>query len=133
MFNITSIHARQIMDSRGNPTIECDIELSNGAFGRAAVPSGASTGTFEALELRDGDDTYMGKGVATAVKHVNEIIAQQHDAMLKHPKIGGDFPYRTFEVDADELENVTRKGDRKVMIALAAYFGTTRLIDNMVF
>jgi enolase len=75
MFSIKKIHARQIMDSRGNPTIECDIELSNGAFGRAAVPSGASTGTFEALELRDGDDTYMGKGVATAVKHVNEIIA----------------------------------------------------------
>ncbi|MBR4892251.1 MAG: phosphopyruvate hydratase [Alphaproteobacteria bacterium] len=75
MFNITKIHARQIMDSRGNPTIECDIELSGGAFGRAAVPSGASTGTFEALELRDGGDTYMGKGVLTAVKNVNEIIA----------------------------------------------------------
>ncbi len=75
MFNIKKIHARQIMDSRGNPTIECDIELSGGAFGRAAVPSGASTGTFEALELRDGGNTYMGKAVFTAVKNVNEIIA----------------------------------------------------------
>ena len=75
MFEIKSIHARQIMDSRGNPTIECDIELTNGAFGRAAVPSGASTGTFEALELRDGGNAYMGKGVLTAVKNVNEIIA----------------------------------------------------------
>ena len=75
MFNITQIHARQIMDSRGNPTIECDIRLSGGACGRAAVPSGASTGSFEALELRDGGAAYMGKGVLTAVKNVNEIIA----------------------------------------------------------
>ncbi|MBE6458094.1 MAG: phosphopyruvate hydratase [Alphaproteobacteria bacterium] len=75
MFEIKKIHARQIMDSRGNPTIECDIELADGSFGRAAVPSGASTGTFEALELRDGGNNYMGKGVLTAVKNVNEIIA----------------------------------------------------------
>ncbi len=75
MFEIKSIHARQIMDSRGNPTIECDVTLSGGAFGRAAVPSGASTGSFEALELRDGGNAYMGKGVMTAVKNVNEIIA----------------------------------------------------------
>lgn len=75
MFSITKVHARQIMDSRGNPTIECDIELSGGARGRAAVPSGASTGSFEALELRDGGNAYMGKGVLTAVKNVNEIIA----------------------------------------------------------
>ncbi|MBQ8294211.1 MAG: phosphopyruvate hydratase [Alphaproteobacteria bacterium] len=75
MLNIKKVHARQIMDSRGNPTIECDIELEGGAFGRAAVPSGASTGSFEALELRDGGNSYMGKGVLNAVKNVNEIIA----------------------------------------------------------
>lgn len=75
MYSIKKVHARQIMDSRGNPTIECDIELSGGGFGRAAVPSGASTGSFEALELRDGGTAYMGKGVLTAVKNVNEIIA----------------------------------------------------------
>ena len=75
MFTIEKIHARQIMDSRGNPTIECDITLSGGAFGRASVPSGASTGSFEALELRDGGNAYMGKGVSTAVKNVNKIIA----------------------------------------------------------
>ncbi len=75
MYEIKSVHARQIMDSRGNPTVECDIVLSGGARGRAAVPSGASTGSFEALELRDGGDAYMGKGVATAVRNVNEIIA----------------------------------------------------------
>lgn len=77
MFFIKKVHARQIMDSRGNPTIECDIELSGGGFGRAAVPSGASTGSFEALELRDGGNYYMGKGVLTAVKNVNEIIAKE--------------------------------------------------------
>ncbi|MCQ2599575.1 MAG: phosphopyruvate hydratase [Alphaproteobacteria bacterium] len=75
MYKIEKVHARQIMDSRGNPTIECDVTLSGGAMGRAAVPSGASTGSFEALELRDGGNAYMGKGVLTAVKNVNEIIA----------------------------------------------------------
>jgi enolase len=75
MYKITKIHARQIMDSRGNPTIECDITLSGGAFGRAAVPSGASTGSFEALELRDGGTAFMGKGVMRAVKNVNDVIA----------------------------------------------------------
>ena len=75
MYSITKIHARQIMDSRGNPTVECDITLKCGAFGRAAVPSGASTGKFEAHELRDGGNAYMGRGVLTAVKNVNEIIA----------------------------------------------------------
>ncbi len=74
MFKITNIHARQIMDSRGNPTVECDVMLSGGALGRAAVPSGASTGAAEALELRDGGTSYMGKGVLTAVRNVNEII-----------------------------------------------------------
>ncbi len=77
MFSIKNVHARQIMDSRGNPTIECDITLDGGAFGRAAVPSGASTGSFEALELRDGGNAYMGKGVSSAVKNVNEIIARE--------------------------------------------------------
>lgn len=75
MFNIERVYARQIMDSRGNPTIECDVVLSGGGFGRASVPSGASTGSFEALELRDGGKSYMGKGVSQAVKNVNKIIA----------------------------------------------------------
>ena len=75
MFTIEKIHARQIMDSRGNPTVECDVLLNGGAFGRASVPSGASTGSFEALELRDGNNTYMGKSVFKAVKNVNDIIA----------------------------------------------------------
>ncbi len=72
-FEIENIHAREILDSRGNPTVEVDVWTCCG-FGRAAVPSGASTGTHEALELRDGDDRYGGKGVLKAVKNVNEII-----------------------------------------------------------
>jgi enolase len=72
-FEIEKIHAREILDSRGNPTVEVDVWTCCG-FGRAAVPSGASTGTHEALELRDGDDRYGGKGVLKAVKNVNEII-----------------------------------------------------------
>src|SRR5690606_24317824 len=63
---IRRVHARQVLDSRGNPTVEVDIQLEGGAFGRAAVPSGASTGTHEAVELRDGGDAWMGKGVTKA-------------------------------------------------------------------
>jgi enolase len=73
---IESVHARQILDSRGNPTVEVDIVLRSGAQGRAAVPSGASTGEFEATELRDGGGAYMGKGVTKAVENVNGEIAQ---------------------------------------------------------
>ena len=76
MSNIKKIHARQIFDSRGNPTIEVDVITDNGALGRAAVPSGASTGEHEAVELRDGGSDYMGKGVKIAVSNVNEILAQ---------------------------------------------------------
>ncbi len=74
---IEEIHARQIFDSRGNPTVEVDVITENGIVGRAAVPSGASTGKHEAVELRDGGDDYMGKGVLTAVKNVNTIIAPE--------------------------------------------------------
>lgn len=75
---IESIHARQILDSRGNPTIEVDVHTESGAFGRAAVPSGASTGTHEAVELRDGDASrYLGKGVQRAVDNVNDKIADE--------------------------------------------------------
>jgi enolase len=75
MVAIASIHAREILDSRGNPTVEVDVVLEDGSKGRAAVPSGASTGSREALELRDGDDRYGGKGVTKAVGHVNDTIA----------------------------------------------------------
>jgi len=78
MSTIFDVHAREILDSRGNPTVEVEVTLASGAFGRAAVPSGASTGTFEAVELRDGDkNRYLGKGVRKAVENVNEIIAPE--------------------------------------------------------
>ncbi len=77
MTTIVDVHGRQIIDSRGNPTVEVEIELSGGAYGRAAVPSGASTGEHEAIELRDGDDSrYLGKGVTKAVENVNGKIAE---------------------------------------------------------
>jgi len=74
---IIDIHARQIFDSRGNPTVEVDVITENGILGRAAVPSGASTGEHEAVELRDGGNAYMGKGVLKAVENVNTILAQE--------------------------------------------------------
>ena len=74
---IINIHARQIFDSRGNPTVEVDVTTENGVVGRAAVPSGASTGEHEAVELRDGGNDYMGKGVLKAVENVNTVIAQE--------------------------------------------------------
>ncbi|NLN26613.1 MAG: phosphopyruvate hydratase [Firmicutes bacterium] len=78
MSTIEHIQAREILDSRGNPTVEVDVELADGSFGRAAVPSGASTGAFEAVELRDGDKgRYLGKGVQKAVENVNDIIAPE--------------------------------------------------------
>lgn len=80
---ITDIYAREVLDSRGNPTVEVEVFTESGAFGRAMVPSGASTGEYEAVELRDGDkDRYLGKGVLQAVKNVNEIIA---------PEIAGSY------------------------------------------
>src|SRR5680860_287859 len=74
---IINIHARQIFDSRGNPTVEVDVMTENGVLGRAAVPSGASTGEHEAVELRDGGKEFMGKGVLKAVENVNTTIAEE--------------------------------------------------------
>ncbi|MGV0969857.1 MULTISPECIES: phosphopyruvate hydratase [unclassified Empedobacter] len=74
---ISHIHARQILDSRGNPTVEVDVYTESGVLGRAAVPSGASTGEYEAVELRDGGDLYLGKGVLKAIENVNEVIAPE--------------------------------------------------------
>ncbi|MBI5232299.1 MAG: phosphopyruvate hydratase [Coriobacteriales bacterium] len=78
MSNIVDVYAREVLDSRGNPTVEVEVVLDDGSFGRAIVPSGASTGAFEAVELRDGDDArYLGKGVQQAVTNVNEVIAPE--------------------------------------------------------
>jgi len=73
---IIHIQAREILDSRGNPTVEADVALADGSMGRAAVPSGASTGEHEAMELRDGGKRYQGKGVQKAVRNANTVLAQ---------------------------------------------------------
>lgn len=91
MSEIISIHGREILDSRGNPTLEVEVDLSTGASGRAMVPSGASTGQHEAVELRDGGDRYLGKGVLQAVANVNEVLSKPLEGM-----------------DADEQEEVDR-------------------------
>src|SRR5512146_1783468 len=75
MTNIAEIHGREILDSRGNPTVEAEVWLGGGAMGRAAVPSGASTGEHEAVELRDGDARYLGKGTSKAVENINGELA----------------------------------------------------------
>lgn len=90
MTTIKTIKAREILDSRGNPTVEVDVTLSDGAFARAAVPSGASTGAFEAVELRDGGSRYLGKGVASAVANIEREIA---------PKITGSDPFNQRALD----------------------------------
>lgn len=97
MTTIINVHAREILDSRGNPTVEVDVALASGIVGRAAVPSGASTGAFEAVELRDGDKgRYGGKGVFQAVKNVNEIIAGEIVGMDAQDQVALDRP-RIFE------------------------------------
>jgi enolase len=88
---IEEVYAREILDSRGNPTVEVDVFLQGGARGRAAVPSGASTGAHEAVELRDGGDRYMGKGVTQAVDNVNEVIAAEIIGMDALDQVGIDM------------------------------------------
>jgi len=110
--NIKSIKARQILDSRGNPTVEVDCILEDGILGRAAVPSGASTGEHEAIELRDGDKTkYLGKGVTKAVSNVNDIIA---------PELNGEKPFNQREIDdkliaLDGTENKSKLGANAIL------------------
>ena len=104
---IASVHARQILDSRGNPTVEVDVITDDGAVGRAAVPSGASTGEYEAVELRDGDDdVYFGKGVLTAVQNVNETIAPEVVGLdvLDQPALDAAL------LDIDGTENKSKLG-----------------------
>ncbi|MCC7520303.1 MAG: phosphopyruvate hydratase [Flavobacteriaceae bacterium] len=114
---ILSVHARQIFDSRGNPTVEVDVVTENGILGRAAVPSGASTGQHEAVELRDGGNDYMGRGVLKAVSNVNEIIA---------PEIVGMSVFEQEEIDQmmialDGTPNKSKLGANAILgVSLAA-------------
>jgi enolase len=99
---IQNIVAREILDSRGNPTVEVDLTLEDGSFGRAAVPSGASTGSYEAVELRDGGSRYGGKGVETAVANVN--------SEFKKALIGTDFDQTTLDKKMIEIDGTENKG-----------------------
>src|SRR6186997_3255023 len=103
MLKIQKVHGREIVDSRGNPTVEVEVTLEGGAFGRGAVPSGASTGQREALELRDGDKKrYLGKGTAKAVSHINGELAKA--------LTGRDADQRAADVFMIELDGTPNKG-----------------------
>ncbi|CAK7006851.1 MAG: Enolase [Desulfovibrio sp.] len=106
MSTIVSVHAREILDSRGNPTVEVEVGLESGYVGRAAVPSGASTGVREALELRDGEKRYGGKGVEKAVEHVNGEIAENIIGMDSRRQVEVD----TVMIELDGTENKSRLG-----------------------
>jgi enolase len=118
MPTITSVYARQILDSRGNPTVEADVVTDSGHFGRAAVPSGASTGAHEAVELRDGDSTmYLGKGVLKAVDHVNNQLAQAVVGLEVTDQAELDMAM----LDADGTPNKARLGANAILaVSLAA-------------
>ncbi len=109
---ITDVFAREILDSRGNPTVEVEVELENGVIGRAAVPSGASTGAFEAVELRDGDKArYLGKGVLKAVENVNEIIAPEVIGMDARDQVAID----ELMIELDGTPNKAKLGANAIL------------------
>ena len=118
MTQITNVIAREILDSRGNPTVEVDITLHCGATGRAAVPSGASTGTREALELRDKDGArYLGKGVLTAIEHVNTLIAPAVIGMDAADQVALDQAL----IELDGTENKSKLGANAILgVSMAA-------------
>ncbi len=124
MEKIKNIHAREILDSRGNPTVECDLELQDGSFGRAAVPSGASTGVHEALELRDGDQNrYLGKGVKKAVQNINELI--------KKEVVGKNFDnYKVFDKELLSLDGTENKSNFGANATLAASLAFAKSLAN---
>jgi enolase len=112
MPNIIDIRAREILDSRGNPTVECDVTLESGAAGRAAVPSGASTGEHEAIELRDGDKgRYLGKGVLKAVRNVEELIAPALNGLDATDQIAVDHAM----LELDGTENKAKLGANAIL------------------
>jgi len=114
---IIDIHARQIFDSRGNPTVEVDVVTENGFVGRAAVPSGASTGEHEAVELRDGGDAYMGKGVSKAIQNVNGVIAQT----LLGVSVFEQTQIDQIMIDLDGTPNKSKLGANAILgVSLAA-------------
>ncbi|MBO1911964.1 phosphopyruvate hydratase, partial [Microvirga sp. 3-52] len=125
---ITHIQAREVLDSRGNPTVEVEVLTASGAFGRAIVPSGASTGEYEAVELRDGDASrYLGKGVLKAVEHVNEEIAdeiEENFSVLDQATIDKAL------IDLDGTPNKGRLGANAILgVSMAAAHAAADYLD----
>lgn len=131
MSQISNIHARQILDSRGNPTVEVDVYTSNGVVGRAAVPSGASTGIHEAAELRDGDkNAYLGKGVLKAVQNVNNILAEELQGFYVSDQT--DLDMRMIEIDG--TPNKSKLGANAILgVSLAAAHAAAQETNQYLF
>jgi enolase len=131
MSTIVSTHARQILDSRGNPTIEVDVVTESGILGRAAVPSGASTGVHEACELRDGDKkVYMGKGVLQAVDNVNSIIAREVEGMFVTDQIEIDNKL----IELDGTPNKSKLGANAILgVSLAAAHAAAQVTGQELY
>ena len=126
MAKIKYLHAREVLDSRGNPTVEVDITLKDGSFGRAAVPSGASTGSHEAVELRDGNKRYGGKGVEKAVKNANTILAKA--------LINKEFDQRSLDkkmVEIDGTANKSRLGANAIL-GISMAFGRAVAVSETI-
>ena len=125
---IEKIHAREILDSRGTPTVEVEVELSNCNIGRAAVPSGASTGAFEAIELRDGDKKrFLGKGVLKAVQNVNEVIAKKLVLREVVLNLDGQKEIDNLLIELDGTENKSKLGANAI---LGVSLAMARAISN---
>ena len=129
---ITHIQAREVLDSRGNPTVEVDVLTVSGAFGRAIVPSGASTGEYEAVELRDGDASrYLGKGVLKAVEHVNEEIADELEetySVLDQPTIDKAL------IELDGTPNKGRLGANAILgVSMAVAHAAADYLDMPLY
>ena len=123
---ITDVYAREVLDSRGNPTVEVEVTLDGGIMGRAAVPSGASTGAFEAVELRDGGERYVGKGVLNAVNNVNEIIAEEIIGMNALDQVAID----TAMIDLDGTPNKARLGANAILgVSMAVARAAAEALD----
>ena len=128
MTSISNIHGREIIDSRGNPTVEAEIRLTDGSFGRAAVPSGASTGSREAIELRDGDlSRYLGRGVMNAVKNINEVISSEFTDM----EIISQKNFDNILKRLDGTENKGNLGANALLAVSMAYAKTIAASKNI--
>lgn len=127
---ISNVHAREILDSRGNPTIQVDVKLSSGVMGRASVPSGASTGIREALELRDGGSRYLGKGVLTAVNNVNSEINQALKDFVACDQVALD----TKLIELDGTENKGRLGANALLgVSVAHAYASAKAQNKSLF